>query len=66
MIRLNLFLNQDVTVSGYPGKAYGPSRAKQSARIELGGPFAICINVDNYVFYAVSWYCSLETQIRMA
>lgn len=45
-----------MTVSGYPGKAYGPSRAKQLARIELGGPSAISINVDNYVFYAVSWY----------
>lgn len=45
-----------MTVSGYPGKAYGPSHAKQLARIELGDPSAICINVDNYVFYAVSWY----------
>ncbi len=47
---------QDVQVSGYPGKAYGPARAKQLARIELGGPEATAINVDNYVFYAATWY----------
>lgn len=43
-------------MTGYPGKAYGPSRAKQLARMDLGGPGATSINVDNYVFYAISWY----------
>ena len=47
---------QDVEILGYPGKAYGPARAKQLARIELGGPEATSINVDNYVFYAATWY----------
>ena len=47
---------QDVEVTGYPGKAYGPARAKQLARIELGGPVATAQNVDNYVFYAATWY----------
>lgn len=54
--QVNNLSGQDVTVNGYPGKAYGPSRAKQLARMELGGPEATSINVDNYVFYAVSWY----------
>ena len=47
---------QDVEITGYPGKAYGPARAKQLARIELGGPVATAINVDNYVYYACTWY----------
>lgn len=47
---------RDLKVSGYPGKAYGPARAKQLARMDLGGPSATSINVDNYVFYAISWY----------
>ena len=47
---------QDVTITGYPGKVYGPARAKQLARIELGGPEATAVNVDNYVYYACTWY----------
>lgn len=48
---------------GYPGKAYGPSRSKQLARIDLGGAAATSLNVDSYVFYSISWYMYLKWNI---
>ncbi len=48
----------DKSIRGFPGKAYGPARAKYLARATFGGPRVAYANVDNYVYYLSTVFMS--------
>lgn len=48
-------ITMDKFVLGY-GKAYGPARVKQFARMMVGGSDPAHVNVDNYVYFLVARY----------